>query len=340
MQALRYEKDTALISGWRTHGIWVTLSVLVTLITLVFLAHWISIVRILYLFRNSDAGLMILGFTLFAIANWVKAVRLRRLTVEVSVSLVQMFRIVCLYNMMSSLMPAGLGEASYPALVKMRYRIPLSAGTSAVLISRLFDLVSVASCCAAVLWASGLANSHLAWLALAGSLAFLIGLGTIFLASASEAARDYLRWLEEVAEPVGALITFLQRMQGVIARIASAKEIVLVTLLTIAIWLSAYGVSWIASRSIHLPLGFRANFLGASLSILLSVLPVKGVAGLGTAHAGWVMGLVLLGWPPQTALDLAVSMHLIITAYTVLLGLLGLSVFVPSVTPFWKKGLR
>jgi hypothetical protein len=63
--------------------------------------------------------------------------------------------------------------------------------------------------------------------------------------------------------------------------------------------------------------------VGLSFVLIFSALPFKGVLGLGTHHAGWVIGLTLLGWSPQAALDIATLFHLILLGYTLLLGGLG-----------------
>ena len=67
----------------------------------------------------------------------------------------------------------------------------------------------------------------------------------------------------------------------------------------------------------------HAAWVGATVGDLTSVLPFHGIAGAGTYEAGVVAGLAPYGLTPESALPLAVNLHLFILASSTLLGLIA-----------------
>jgi uncharacterized membrane protein YbhN (UPF0104 family) len=68
---------------------------------------------------------------------------------------------------------------------------------------------------------------------------------------------------------------------------------------------------------------FHAAWMGATVGDLTSVLPFHGIAGAGTYEAGVVAGLAPYGLAPESALPLAVNLHLFILVSSGFLGLIA-----------------
>ena len=67
----------------------------------------------------------------------------------------------------------------------------------------------------------------------------------------------------------------------------------------------------------------HAAWVGATVGDLTGVLPFHGIAGAGTYEAGVVAGLAPYGLAPESALPLAVNLHLFILASSALFGLIA-----------------
>jgi uncharacterized membrane protein YbhN (UPF0104 family) len=301
--------------------IWLCLSSLLTSLTLVGLSRLSGLSRLASFLTDGNRFELGLGLLLFAFANILKTARLRLVTAtNTDRAPLELFGIVCLYNLLSSILPAGLGEASYPALLKLRRGVALSISLPAILISRLFDLFVIAAFSAGAIWATT-SLVQTGWLMLGVALMPLAGVGIIFAISAS--ARNWLRPEEHIAGLWHNFITWVEQARTAIARLTLLKRWVITFAITAEIWLVNYAVNWLVAQSLHMRLSVAETVLGASLALLLSALPFKGLLGLGTQQAGWILGLVWAGRSPEFALNLGVLLHLIILSYTLLLGLFG-----------------
>jgi hypothetical protein len=61
-----------------------------------------------------------------------------------------------------------------------------------------------------------------------------------------------------------------------------------------------------------------------SLQLPLQLIPVQGVANAGNHEGGWVAGLLIVGFSAQQAVEFALTSHVILISYVLVLGLVGL----------------
>jgi len=304
--------------------LWLLLSALITWGTIIALLRWIDLGEIVLLLERSNKMGLVLGFILFALINLLKAERLHYVTIsKMSLPRYELLGVVCLYNLLTSILPSGLGEFSYPLLLKMRRHATFGSGISAVLVTRLLDLLSVVIAGAiAVLVLNRQRDTSTEWVTLLMALLLFCVLMALLIKYISANVRG----LEHFK-------TIARRFQDAVTPILAAKHFGQLLFLTTSIWFGSYVVCWWVAQSIHILLNGQETILGLSLVLLLSVLPFKGLMGLGTQQAGWVFGLTLVGWAPQSAFEVGVSMHLVLLSYTLLLGGLGWIVLMSRSSP-------
>jgi hypothetical protein len=314
------------VTGESLHGrrrlgrtpVWAALSVVVTLVSVVLVLSWMRPAEMIALLARGHHVGLALGFLFCALANALKSERLRRLTPEAAgTGRIAHFSMVCVYNLASSLMPAGLGEASYPAMLRMRHGGNMAAGLSAVVVTRLMDLWAVPAFAVAALWAAAAHRApHRGWLTAVLALGAVAAVVCLPYVKRSNLARRAWGRATGGADD-GAAVQPL--------RVASAawQSRVPLTLLTIAFWTSGYMSAWAAAWALGLPLGFAEVVEGNSLALLVSALPIKGALGFGTHHVGWVAGLAIFGWSGHDALAAAIPIHLVGAVYTIALGAAG-----------------
>jgi uncharacterized membrane protein YbhN (UPF0104 family) len=59
------------------------------------------------------------------------------------------------------------------------------------------------------------------------------------------------------------------------------------------------------------------------IMVPMTLLPFQGFANLGTHEIGWAAAFALFGYPETTALNIAVSSHIVLLLFVLLLGSLG-----------------
>jgi hypothetical protein len=79
---------------------------------------------------------------------------------------------------------------------------------------------------------------------------------------------------------------------------------------------------------IVLSLGFQFSYFQmivvSVLMIPLTLLPVQGFANLGSHEVGWVLAFSIFNQPMSTSLTLAVSSHIVMLFFALLIGLVGI----------------
>jgi hypothetical protein len=298
--------------------VWASLSILVTVGSIVFVVRWMKPSEMLAVLAHGQPAGLAVGFGLFALANLFKSERLRRLTPEAAgTGSVPHFSMVCVYNLVSALMPAGIGEASYPAMLRMRRGGSVAAGVSAVVVTRLMDLAVVAGCAVAALWAASahrVPNRALMTAVFLGALVAAIA-GTSRARGSRLARRAWGRLTGGLDEASAAQPL---RVAG-----AAWRSRTVMIALTASFWAAGFAASWSVVMALGLPLDFAQLVEGNSLALLMSALPFRGALGFGTQHVGWVAGLAVFGWSRGEALDVAIPIHLVTAAFTIALGAAG-----------------
>ncbi len=215
-------------------------------------------------------------------------------------------RLVLVNTFFNNLLPMRLGEASFPLLLRRDFQVPLVSGTTALVWLRLMDLHT--------LLALGILGVGATLLAPAALAALLLGwLALPWLAYRHRGLLDRPAdgpWGRRLAEAAAGL----PRSVGVFA----------------LCWLWT-GAAWGLKLAVFV--GLLAAFSGAPLAPavlgavggeLTSVLPVHGLAGLGSYEAGVVAGMAPLGVAVEAAVTGALNLHLFLLAVSLLGGILAL----------------
>jgi len=219
-----------------------------------------------------------------------------------------------LYSAACSVLPGGVGEVSLPLIYRSAPGGPAHA-TAAMAVARVQDLLSWLI----ILVIAGFAVSALP----AGSIA-LLGISLVVTA-------------------IGTLVVFIPpvrrvvfRMAGIIPwpklhrflaqiddRLGGMVYNVPSWIVTFALRVLSILSYYLSLRAFGAPVTFAEASVGGALAALLLVLPVQGVAGLGTVEVWWIMILRLFGTPWSVAAVAAIGVHMTLLVLSVAVG--GLS---------------
>jgi len=235
------------------------------------------------------------------------------------------------HNMASYVLPAKTGEASYVVYMRMQCGVPSAMGLASLLVSRLLDGATL--CCglsAACLWLAHTGRyPSLSWLGSAGMM--LIGLCAVFSVLSIRGdllvrlIAQILRWVRLHHLRFGEGLLGKANQLAVALRTAGGSgRLSLAALSTPPMWLLIFGFYAILAKSMGLPEHFtfaEATF-GSSMAVMFNLLPVNGMAGVGTQELGWVTGFnKFLGVDQSVALSTGIGCHLVQLFNVVALGL-------------------
>jgi uncharacterized membrane protein YbhN (UPF0104 family) len=221
----------------------------------------------------------------------------------------RLIKVVLQHHFLNNLLPMRSGEISFPIFMSRYLEIPVQRSVPALAWFRFLDLHTIIGLTTLVA-AQYVFSSW--WLPLI-LLSLWLGLPILMI--------DIARKLEAaLSGPRGKLLSSIRIL---LSGLPQSRDIFYRSWLwTIINWTVKLSVlAWLMSKFGEV--SFYAAWVGASVGDLTSVLPFHGIAGFGTYEAGVVAGLAPHGFTPESALPLAVNLHLFILASSVLLGLIG-----------------
>ena len=223
-----------------------------------------------------------------------------------------LLRLTLIHNTLNNLLPARTGEAAFPWLMGRYFGTSLHESIGGLAWLRLLDLAML--CALAALWALPVPGPLAALLAGACLLGPSIVVHLLHVAAARGAGRH-------------AAFDWLGKMTVTLPR--DRRRVVYAWLLTAINWLAKLIVlSWFIRALV--PLDFTTASAGVVGGEITSVLPVHGVAGLGSYEAGVAVALLPSGTAGSLAIQAAVALHALLLLSSVSSALLALFLPLPK----------
>ncbi|HVB11000.1 MAG TPA: lysylphosphatidylglycerol synthase transmembrane domain-containing protein [Bacillota bacterium] len=222
-----------------------------------------------------------------------------------------------MYSAATSVLPGGLGEASLPVLYRGKQG-GVADATAALVTTRVQDLLSWL----VILVLAGLSALHLlprgAWIGLV--LAVLLTAGAALFTFVAPVRRWVLRLCARLPLPTlaGFLDDFDRRLQPM-AWDGRAWG------LTFALRLLSTFKYFFALQAFGAPVTPLMAAVGGALLALVLVIPVQGIAGLGTVELSWMAALTLFGVPGTEAAVAALGTHALLLILSLACGGLALA---------------
>lgn len=297
-----------------------------------FLSIIFSLIVVGYVFYNLDWmiirstlaslhwGWLFLALLVFWVNYILRALRFRVLIPAKNIPFVQLLAITGLYGMYNYLLPAKSGELSYVVLVNRRLNVSLVDSTTSLIAARYLDFATIALILPFVLII--FMKSMPLWLIYA-SLTFCsaVFIGSVliyyfFKQHSIQANRPksfkYI-WIAKIYK-------VLTNLQDGLIKIYNRREHMSLLLLTILIWLCVYTNFYLIVVSLGYQLNYFQIVVISIFMIPMTLLPIQGFANLGTHEIGWVAAFSVFGQPEEVALSAAISSHIILLFFVLLLG--------------------
>lgn len=283
---------------------------------------WLAVYKT---FTTADLRWIIAAFAVYLFNYILRTLRFRMLLDLDEIPFQQLFGVTNLYGMYLYLLPAKSGELSFPILLKNRLNVPLTASTATLIAARFSDFATVALFLPAVLitfW-----DQIHPWVRI-GSLLFvgivlLLGIGLLWLIRNPFRIDNFQQANLNTKLIVVRIWNALAKLLDSLRAIDQRRGYWHLWLLTIAIWICVQANFYFIVLSFGEALTFWQMMVVSIIMVPMTLLPFQGFANLGTHEIGWVAAFALFGYPETAALNIAVSSHIILLFFVLLLGSLG-----------------
>jgi uncharacterized protein (TIRG00374 family) len=315
------------VKGQSSRWIKYFISAVISLIVLAYIFASIDWPTLYQLFTRFNWHWLILAWLVFIGNYFLRTLRFRALIVQAEhIPLSPLFAITSLHGMLNYILPARTGELSLPILLTRRLNVTLAASTVTLVAARFFDFLIIALLLPFILI---IFPNLMPTPAIYGTLILCVAIylvavllilwiryhkeknifGLVPIFSKSKGAK--------FTEPI---INALGKLTAELYKLYQKGRFGYICLLTIFIWLSVYTNFYF----LILAMGFRLSYLHvvivSIIMVPLTLLPLQGLANLGTHELGWVVGLTLVGYKLDEALLIAVGSHFILLIFVLVLG--------------------
>lgn len=301
----------------------------VTAVLLYLLLSQIDPHEIITTLKGIDASCLVGGFILYLLCNIFRALRFHIL-LDQKIKLFPLFNLVCIYNMMNNLAPMRAGELSYIYMLKKLHNKNAITGASTLILSRIFDFIAIGTLFLASAWMLGdrlgEMKSALIPISLFMLFCFILLLvlfyGGEWLIGSFSCARDKMG-LGRNATAIH-LMTNLKEAVLSMKKLRNGKIAVLTLTASLLIWSANFSAVFLVIKGMHFDIPMPIIVMGSTLTVLSTLLPIYGIAGLGTSQGLWTLVFLPLGIPLDQAIISAFGYYVVQMAYYLALGFYGL----------------
>ena len=214
-----------------------------------------------------------------------------------------------LHGFASYILPLRSGDLSLPFLLKATIHIDLKSGAVVLYKARLLEVFSLGIC----IFVTALIPSPTLPKSIKVTM-FFLGVLMIF------APLLFRKLLGNKKFPFGRFKSFSKDLAS------NSKITFKEFLLTLGIWGSiAISIGCIA-KAMELHMSVVEMALLIVLQLAMQLFPVQGFANSGNHESSWVAALMMMGHPGDLALQFAITSHIIILVYVIILGLIALAI--------------
>lgn len=301
---------------------------IITLALVAILLSQIEITDVVDTLTDIEPVYLVAGFGLYVLSYFFRALRFHIL-LNREVGIKDLFNIVCIHNMVNSLLPARTGELSYVYLLKKRHNKTAGAGAATLITARLFDMITILMLFfLSTLFVSTRFDTpaEVRWMII--SLMFMVVL--VLIITISQGLK-FIMLLRKMTTHLG--MDKIRILDYVFRKIDEATEsfsdmhrgtFVWSALVSIVIWLVLYSMNYTLIMAMGFDMTFWTVLFASTFALITTILPVQGIGGFGTIEGGWAIGFIIMGVPKEVAISLGFSVHIVLISYFTILGLIGL----------------
>ena len=291
-----------------------------TILTIVFIYLIISYIDFEYFFeqiKDINYFFLIIAALCLAINYLFRGLRLN-LILGINNKL-KLSAISTIHYLFNRIMPARLGEASLPILLKKYLKIDYKKGTSSLLFYRVFDFFLMLLLLLIVLSLVKIENVNLTGIIIFSiSGIVLLIIAWIFLSKIINLSLKILQKIKFQVKVTKKIATFLIKIKNY-KEARSKKFMLKLFVYTLINWLIVYSYYYFILLAFSFDIGYFQTIFGASVSSFSFIIP-NAAGNIGPFEAGWGLGFYLLGISKDISVPIGLFANLYATIITAILA--------------------
>jgi uncharacterized protein (TIRG00374 family) len=284
---------------------------------------------IVYTLKSTDPLYLVISFFIYVCCNIFRAMRFYVL-LDKRIKIHSLFNIVCVYNMVNNMAPMRAGEISYVYMLKRLHNKNAAIGVSTLIVARILDFIAICSLFTASSW---IAAERIEGLRSAAIMVSLLIIACFLLLIMLLRCRECLLYpLDCYLDKNGLdkdprieyIILKLREMIRAMESMRDTKMTVLALIISFFIWIANFSVVFLVVKGMNFDIPLHIVIMGSTSTVLSTLLPVYGIAGLGTSQGLWTLVFVPLGISLNDAIISAFGYYIIQMIFYLTLGVYGL----------------
>jgi len=265
-------------------------------------------------FKNAihqiDHRYLLISFLFFIIANLVRSIRFYQLIGPEALQFRNIFASNNIYNLSTASLPGGLGEGLSVFLFTRYNNIKLTSSFSIILLSRILDLLMMSLLVIVSVFFIQSDNLNVSRSILLNA-SMLLGLAAIasLLPQTHAIVFKVLNMMSGKGVLGGKIKNILIQIQAGLAMIHDLRTLFLSVLLSFLMMFLNVVILYFMLYSINIHLSFSDITIVFGIYCIMQIVPVHGIAGIGTQEAWWTLALMLAGVQKETAVPASFIIH-------------------------------
>ena len=312
----------------------VILSIIVTIVLLYILLSTITYGDISKLFNTIPSIWILAVWGIYFIYLQLIRLRFSMLMHSQKIGLWNLFSIITIHNFYNRLLPLKTGEISYVYMLKHQHGLPAAEGAATLIIARIFDYVTVSFMF--VISSLLLINKTPPYVAtvtiiisvlLLVSVAFLFSIATIGLRVLNLTEKIFAKVGLNRFSVTSLILNKIRELVDSFQTISQAKTYLNTFLLSLSIWGCMFFMHYWLLKGMGLHIDVLKVIIGSTFCIFTNILPLHGIAGLGTYETGWTIGYLMVGFNQEVAISSAFIAHMFFLFTGVTYGFIGFVIY-------------
>ena len=273
---------------------------------------------------------LIIAYCVYLLSNLVRTFRFYKLD-HINQKLAHWWYISAFYNFITATLPGGSGEASTAYILKRFSKYNILGALRILLISRLMDLFALS---ALFFMTALMMNSNTSYREAAVWLS-----GTLFIISSVTLLRSSERFIMRLFQKVPWHSTLMNRLSEKLSELIKISEeqrsnrSFFITLFqSVLMWFGGIILLHLILKSLGIDFPFIQSAYCFGVYAIFQIVPVQGIAGIGTQAAWWALALSVAGYDAPDKIALGFVLHAIYYIFVSLMGLFSML--------FWITGTR
>ena len=296
-----------------------------------FMLSQIQVWRIPQTLESLPIPALVIGFILYCLFVWTKALRFREL-LRLNRPVKHLFPILALHTFWGNILPMRSGDVSYIYLMKQRQQVGSIRSVASLLLASIIDLTSLIGLMIGTGW---LLRSHLE-----GQLSYvllfliptLIGVSLISLITVACLAPNLcITFAERIANPFFQwniqLVSWSAKkcleIIGELTQTRLDRRLLKIWTYSIASLCLRFGFQCYLVREMGVAISVLPLLFGLAFTNVFNLLPIQSIGNFGTVELPFAWALTRFGTSEEVAIVSGFSLHLIILLYCLPLGVYG-----------------